>query len=256
MRVEYENLLVETVDGNIGLITLNRPESLNALSQAMMRGLDQALTEFEQNGDIRCVVITGAGEKAFSAGGDIHELVETNPEKGSLLHQLCWHCATLKVPLIGALNGLAYGGAALLVSDFDIRIGCERTTFRYLYASKGRISATWSLPSIVGWPKARELLYTARVVQPDEALQMGLLNKLVPQAKVLDEALDMARQIAANHPEAVQTTKRLLDANIGRGLREMFEAEAEARRSRQVTPAAEAFKEFLDRKPKAKAEAS
>jgi enoyl-CoA hydratase/carnithine racemase len=84
---------------------------------------------------------------------------------------------------------------------------------------------------------------------------MGLLNKLVPQDRVLDEALEMARMIAANHPEAVQTTKRLLDANIGRGLQEMFEAESEARRARQVTPPTEAFKEFLDRKPKAKASA-
>lgn len=254
--MDYENLLVDTVDGSIGLITLNRPDSLNAMNHAMMQGLDDALSGFEQDDNIRCVVITGAGEKAFSAGGDIHELVETNPEKAGLLHKLGWHCATLRVPVIGALNGLAYGGAALLVSEFDIRIGCERTTFRYLYASKGRISATWTLPTIVGWPKARELLYTARVVQPEEAMQMGLLNKLVPQAKVLEEALDMARQIAANHPEAVQTTKRLLDANIGRGLQEMFDAEADARRSRQVTPAAEAFKEFLDRSPKARAAAS
>jgi enoyl-CoA hydratase/carnithine racemase len=253
--VDYEHLLVETVDGNIGLITLNRPGSLNAMNHAVMQGLDDALTSFEQDGSINCVVVTGKGEKAFSAGGDIHELVDTNPEKAGLLHKLVWHYATCRVPVIGALNGLAYGGAALLVSAFDIRIGCERTTFRYLYASKGRLSATWTLPTIVGWPKAKELLYTARVVQPDEALQMGLLNKLVPQANVLDEALEMARMIAANHPEAVQTHKRLLDADIGRGLHEMFDAEAEARRTRQVTPAAEAFKEFLERNPKAKAAA-
>lgn len=254
--MDYENLLVETVDGNVGLIILNRPESLNAMNHAMMQGLEDALTTFEQDESIRCVVITGAGEKAFSAGGDIHELVETNPEKVGLLHRLGWHCATLRVPVIGALNGLAYGGAALLVSQFDIRIGCERTSFRFLYVSKGRISGTWTLPTIVGWPKAKELLYTARVVQAEEALHMGLLNKLVPQQELRNEAVDMARLIAANHPEAVQTTKRLLDADIGRGLREMFDAEAEARHSREVTPAVEAFKEFLDRNPKVKAAAS
>ena len=91
-----------------------------------------------------------------------------------------WHLATLKKPTIGAINGLAYGGAALLSSSLDIRIGCERSSFRFLAATYGRINSTWTLPMVVGWARAKELLYTARVVSADEALQIGLLNKIVP----------------------------------------------------------------------------
>ena len=249
----YEHLLVETVEGGVGVVTLNRPAVLNALSYALVSELDDALTRFEEDDDIRCVVVTGAGEKAFSAGADIHEMAALSPdelaERQRRRAMYTWHLATLRKPTIGAINGLAYGGAALMSSSLDIRIGCERSSFRFLAATYGRINSTWTLPYVVGWPRAKELLYTARVVQADEALQIGLLNTLVPSDQLLDAAIEMGRQIAANTPEMVQGIKQLLLEDIGRGWREMYDAEREALTTTlRPSPIAEGFKDFLSRK--------
>ena len=249
----YENLLVEKVDGGVGVITLNRPSKLNALSFPLVSELDEVLTGFEEDDDVRAVVITGAGAKAFSAGADIHEMVglseDEMAERARRRGLFTWHLATLKKPTIGAINGLAYGGAAVLSSSLDIRIGCERSSFRFLAASYGRINSTWSLPVVVGWARAKELLYTARVVTADEALQMGLLNKVVPSEQLLDAAIEMGRQIAGNTPEMVQGIKRMLIADLGRAWLEMYEAEKDALSTTlKPSPVAEGFKDFLSRK--------
>jgi enoyl-CoA hydratase/carnithine racemase len=251
----YENVLVETVEGGVGVVTLNRPAVLNALSYALACELDEALTAFEQDPDVRCVVVTGAGEKAFSAGADIHEMAALDPaeleERQKRRAGFTWHLATLKKPTIGAMNGLAYGGGAVLASSLDIRIGCERSRFRFLAASYGRINSTWSLPVVVGWARAKELLYTARVVGAEEAFQIGLLNKLVSSAELREAALEMGRQIAANTPEMVQGIKQLLQEDLGRGWREMYDAERHALSStHRPPPVAEGFAEFLGRKGK------
>ncbi|HLG72637.1 MAG TPA: enoyl-CoA hydratase/isomerase family protein [Chloroflexota bacterium] len=247
--VAYETILVEAVEGGVGVITLNRPEVLNALSSKLVRELDEALFALDEDPAIGCIVVTGAGEKAFSSGADIHEAVAKGGEGGNLTTH-SWDRANLKTPTIGALNGLVYGGGTMIACDLDIRIGCERTRFRFLQASLGRLGPTWSLPLIVGWPRAKELLFTARVVQPEEALQMGLLNKLVPADRVLEEAIAMGRQIAANKPGAVRAIKQLLSEHVGRGWHEMLLAERSARveKVEPPPPPTEAFKDFLDRK--------
>ena len=249
----YENILVEKVDGGVGVVTLNRPTKLNALSYPLACELDEVVTAFEADDDVRCVVITGAGEKAFSAGADIHEMAGISAdelaERQKQRAVFTWHLATLKKPTIGAINGLAYGGAALLSSSLDIRIGCERSSFRFLAASYGRVNSTWSLPLVVGWAKAKELLYTARVVTADDALQMGLLNKVVPSDQLLDAAIEMGRQIAANTPEMVQGIKQLLIEDLGRAWLEMYEAERTAlSTTMQPSSIADGFKDFLARK--------
>jgi enoyl-CoA hydratase/carnithine racemase len=251
--VGYENILVEKVEGGVGVVTLNRPSKLNALSYGLASELDEAVTAFEDDDDIRCVVITGAGDKAFSAGADIHEMVGISEDELAERQRkrgvYTWHLATLKKPTIGAINGLAYGGAAVLSSSLDIRIGCERSSFRFLAASYGRINSTWSLPVVVGWARAKELLYTARVVSAEEALQMNLLNKIVPSTELLDAAIAMGRQIAGNTPEMVQGIKRILNEDIGRGWPEMYGAEKDALSGDlKPSPVAEGFKDFLSRK--------
>jgi 2-(1,2-epoxy-1,2-dihydrophenyl)acetyl-CoA isomerase len=251
--VAYENILVETVEGGVGIVTLNRPKVLNALSYPLTCELDAALTTFENDPEIKCVVITGAGEKAFSAGADIHEMAAISPddlaERQQKRSTFTWHLATLKKPTIGAINGLAYGGAALLSSSLDIRIGCERSSFRFLAATYGRINSTWTLPLVVGWARAKELLYTARVVSADDAAQIGLLNKVVPAAELRDAAVEMGRQIAANTPEMVQGIKELLLDDVGRAWLAMYQAEREAlSTTHKPSPIAEGFKSFLDRK--------
>lgn len=251
--MSYDNIVVETAEGGVGVVTLNRPSVLNALSYELARELEAALTAFEDDPDVRCVVISGAGEKAFSAGADIHEMAGLSQEEleRRQRERAVWtqHLANLKVPTIGALNGLAYGGAALLASSLDLRIGCERTRFRFLAASYGRINSTWTLPVVVGWTRAKELLYTARVVEAEEAAQIGLLNKLVPSEQLREAALEMGRQIASNTPEMVQGIKRLLHEDIGRSWAEMYEAERTALSTTlRPSPVTEGFKEFLGRR--------
>jgi 2-(1,2-epoxy-1,2-dihydrophenyl)acetyl-CoA isomerase len=251
--VAYEHLLVEKVDGGVGVVTLNRPARLNALSYGLVSELDEVVTDFENDDEIKAVVITGTGEKAFSAGADIHEMVDFSDdemaERARRRGIFTWHLATLKKPTIGAINGLAYGGAALLSSSLDIRIGCERSSFKFLAASYGRINSTWTLPMVVGWAKAKELLYTARVVTADEAVQMGLLNKVVPSEQLLDAAIEMGRQIGTNTPEMVQGIKQMLIEDIGRGWREMYDAEKTALSTTlKPSPVKEGFKDFLARK--------
>jgi 2-(1,2-epoxy-1,2-dihydrophenyl)acetyl-CoA isomerase len=251
--VAYEPLLVEKVDGGVGVVTLNRPARLNALSYGLVSELDEVVTDFENDDDIKAVVLTGTGEKAFSAGADIHEMVDFSEdemaERARRRGIFTWHLATLKKPTIGAINGLAYGGAAVLSSSLDIRIGCERSRFRFLAASYGRINCTWTLPVVVGWARAKELLYTARVVEADEAFQMGLLNKIVPSAQLLEAAVEMGRQIAANTPEMVQGIKQILQEDLGKDWRAMYDAEREMLTTTHIPPpVAEGFKDFLSRK--------
>ena len=131
----HEFILTERHD-DIAVITLNRPEKLNALSFGLVRELDEALTEYESDDAVKAVILTGAGERAFSAGADIHEMAglsgEELAQRQTFRGEATWHIASFAKPLIGAINGLAYGGAALLSSTLDLRIGCERTQFRFL----------------------------------------------------------------------------------------------------------------------------
>ena len=248
----YEFILTERSDG-VAVITLNRPEKLNALSYPLVRELDEALSQYEADEDIKAVILTGAGDRAFSAGADIHEMAGLSYEelaaRQDVRGRATWHIATFGKPLIGAINGLAYGGAALLSSTLDLRIGCEHTAFRFLAASYGRVNSTWSLPLLVGLPKAKELLYTGRVVLPEEAERIGLLNQIVPAARLLDSCLEIAQLIAKNDARMVQGIKRLLHEEIGTGWRERYDNEERARATWLAAGhPREGFKDFLSRK--------
>ena len=250
----YESIVTERGDG-VALIVLNRPDKLNALSFGLVRELDAELANVTGDDTVKAVVLTGAGDKAFSAGADIHEMAglsgEELAERQAFRSRANWTIASFPKPIIGAINGLAYGGAALLTSMLDIRVGCERTRFRFLAATYGRVNSTWSLPLVVGLPKAKELLYTGRDVLPDEAERIGLLNQVVPSAQLRDAALDMARLIARNDSRMVQGIKRLVHEDIGMPWRERYDNEERARATwlTSVHPR-DGFKEFLDRRPR------
>ena len=249
-------VLVETIDDHIGLVTFNRPAKLNALSYDVVRLLDEALTKFEDDPEIRCIVITGAGEKAFSSGADIHEQVKISPEelqeRLERRAQWLWHLANAAKPTIGAINGLAYGGGAVLATtlisgsavsvlafaswrgvradelDLDVAAGCR------LGASQG-------------------LLFTAWVVSPEEALQLGLLNKVVPSEELLAAAVEMRRQIAANTPEMVHGLKGMLLADIGGALQKCTPRRSRSDDDSPAPAAARSFKDFLAGRPDGKA---
>ncbi|HEY7520495.1 MAG TPA: enoyl-CoA hydratase/isomerase family protein [Methylomirabilota bacterium] len=248
----YESILTERRDG-AAVIVLNRPDKLNALSFGLVRELDRELDVLAADESVKAVVLTGAGDKAFSAGADIHEMAGLSgaelAERQAFRNAANWKVATFPKPIIGAINGLAYGGAALLTSMLDLRIGCERTKFRFLAATYGRVNSTWSLPLLVGLPKAKELLYTGRDVLAAEAERIGLLNQVVPAARLRAAALEMAHLIVSNDGRMVQGIKRLLHEDIGLPWRARYDNE-ETARATWLTSAhpREGFKDFLARK--------
>lgn len=250
----YEHILVEREDG-VGLITLNRPDVLNAMNRRLGAELLDAVKTLEADTSIGCLVVTGAGDKAFSAGGDIKEQVSddkqySRDEQDRMAQpRRALEISMCKKPVIGMMNGLAYGGAAVLASCLDFRIGCERTKFRFLAAAYGRINSTWSLGSQIGWPQAKELLFTARVVEAEEAYRIGLLNHLVPSSELRAKTMGIAKQIAGNHRGAVMGVKQLLLEQQGANLETRWAAEhrygTEVMRGAQ---AKDAFPDFLKRK--------
>src|SRR3954447_6293592 len=203
----YETILAEIEDG-VGILTLNRPEKLNAMSRKLGSELHDALKRFEADDGVGCIVLTGAGG-AFSAGGDIHEQLEDDSKySDDQLDRMRERRHYLDIsisskPTIGMMNGLAFGGAAVLSSSLDMRIGCEHTKFRFLAAAYGRINSTWTLPNQVGWPIAKELLFSARVVEAEEAHRIGLLNHLVPCAQLREKTMWLGTMIAKNRRESV-----------------------------------------------------
>jgi enoyl-CoA hydratase/carnithine racemase len=248
----YQNILTGHID-NVALITLNRPEKLNAMSYELARELDAELTRIENDETVSVVVLTGAGPRAFSAGGDIHQMAKSSDEelvaRTEFRAQANWHIASFAKPVIGAINGLAYGAGAQLSSMLDMRIGCEITEFRFLAARYGRVNSSWSLPLVVGMAKAKELLYTGRVVKADEAERIGLLNQVVPSGELLAKAIELAKLISENDPRMVQGIKRLLHESVGMDWRGRYDNEQNARKSRlKSNHPREGFKEFLSRK--------
>jgi enoyl-CoA hydratase len=252
----YEQIVVEH-DRGVAVITLNRPEILNAMSNQLCAELHAAVRQADQDDAVGCIVITGAGERAFSAGGDIHEqraddrrytqdeLDARSAVRGRGNYEIS---ASVK-PTIGMMNGLAYGGAAVLASSLDMRIGCERSAFRFLAAAYGRINSTWTLPNQVGWPMAKELLFSARIVEAPEAHRIGLLNHLVPSDQLREKTMELATQIAANHRGAVVGIKALLLQDMALDLEGQWAAERDyTTRVMRGAKAETAFPDFIKRK--------
>jgi len=245
--MSYEHILVDKEDG-VGILTLNRPDKLNAMNRKLAGELHDAVKSMDADDAIGCIVITGAGTRAFSAGGDIHEQREDDrdairpPRRGS------YEIAASAKPTIGMINGLAYGGAAVLASSLDMRVGCEDSRFRFLAAAYGRINSTWSLPNQVGWPIAKELLFTARVVEAEEAYRIGLLNHLVSRDQLLAKTIELARTIAGNNRAAVMGIKTLLLKQMTQSLEEQWAEERHfTTHVVRGAKAEEAFPEFIAR---------
>lgn len=248
--MDYRTIIVEKAEG-VGTITLNRPKALNALSRELLGELMTAVDDMERDADIRAVVFTGMGERAFSAGADIKEMARLaeQPDPPPADNTYAWRIASCSKPTIGAINGLAFGGGALISASFDIRVGCERSSFRFLAAAYGRVNSTWNLPMQVGWPVAKDLLFTGRVVEAEEAYRIGLLNYLVPSDELMPKTTELAGLIAANDPRMVQGIKDLMLEDVGADWEAMFQAEEVAKKEKlKPTPVLEGFKPFLDRK--------
>ena len=242
----YETIKYEVAE-QILTITLNRPDKLNAFNAAMQKEMIEAFDAADKDDNIRAIIVTGAG-RAFCAGADLSSGADTFDRdarrgRGSL------DLAASKKPTIGMINGLAYGGAAVLASSLDMRIGCEDSRFRFLAAAYGRINSTWTLPNQVGWPIAKELLFSARVVEAEEAHRIGLLNHLVPRDQLRAKTLELGRQIAGNNRAAVIGIKQLLLKQMTQDLEGQWAEERDfTTHVVRGARAEEAFPEFIARK--------
>src|SRR5881628_2699026 len=251
-------VLTEKTQG-VAILTLNRPEQLNAMNAQLSAELREAVERMNADDEVGCIVITGAGNRAFSAGGDIHEQREddrryTQAEldaRNAVRMRGSYEISACPKPTIGMMNGLAYGGAAVLASSLDMRIGCEHSSFRFLAAAYGRINSTWTLPNQVGWPIAKELLFSGRVVEAEEAHRIGLLNHLVPCNQLRAKTMWLGTMIAKNRRESVMGVKRLLLEDLGRSLEEQWANERHYTQNVVRGAKAEsAFPDFIARKGK------
>ena len=206
------NIISIERDSHVGLIRMLRTDKHNAFNRELDAAVSAALAELDADPDIHCAIITGSGS-AFSAGADMNEAVESIDGTGRSegMGRTYTAVASFSKPLIAAINGICYGGAALVSILCDIRIASDTAAFRFPGAAYGLVVGGAQLPRIVGPAFAKELTFTSRVVRADEALRIGLVNSLVPAADVEAAAMEMARAIAANSPQALIATKETID---------------------------------------------
>ncbi len=210
--MEY-SFLKCTSEGTIAILTISAPKSLNALNSNILTEMDDYLNHFDCD-KYRCLIVTGDGEKSFVAGADISEMATLNVPQGQTFGQkgaaVFRKIETLHVPVIAAVNGFALGGGCELAMACDIRICSDNARFGQPEVGLGIIpgfSGTVRLARLVGMGMAKQLIYTGKAIKADEALRIGLVNEVVPQADLMNRALEIANQIAANAPLAVKAAK-------------------------------------------------
>ena len=233
MSPAYETLLLRVEDG-VATLTLNRPEALNALTQRMKEELAAALQWLEAEESVRVLLITGAGERAFCAGADIKERAGTDPTPAEFVvrqratHQLFTRIERFAKPVIAALNGVAYGGGAEIALCADLRIAADTARIGLTEVNLGVIPAgggTQRLPRLVGAPKAKELIFTGARLTADQALAIGLVNRVVPAAALADAASALAAEIAGKPPLAVRFAKQAIDRGLEADLQTSLDLE-------------------------------
>ncbi|MCD7855093.1 MAG: short-chain-enoyl-CoA hydratase [Clostridiales bacterium] len=227
------NVLSE-VKGNVAVLTINKPQALNALNDEVLSDLSQAFTEAENNKDVYVIIITGAG-KAFVAGADISQMKDFGAVEGKAFgvygNSVFMAIENSPKPVIAAINGFALGGGNELALSCDMRIASSKAKFGQPEVGLGitpGFGGTQRLPRTVGKVKAMELILTGKTIKADEALSIGLVNKVVEPEALMDEAMALAEAICANAQIAVRQSKacinRGLQTDIATGV--SFEAEA------------------------------
>ena len=215
-------LLVER-QGHVAIVTLNRPERLNAITGPMLDAFSKALVELDDDADVRAIVVTGAG-RGFCAGLDLQDQVAgqglgSGSGIGATTQRFNLRDAPPTVlynvdkPTICALNGGAAGYGMDLALGCDIRIASEKGKLSAAFTKRGVLpesGGTWLLPRIVGWSRAAEIMFTGRVLEAEALLEAGLVSRVVPAEKLMPEALALAGEISENAPLAVQATKRMM----------------------------------------------
>ena len=221
--MNYENILIEKSEG-IALLTINRPEKLNALNKATIADIHDALSGLKNDDEVRVVIITGSGEKAFVAGADISEFASFSVEEGALLaahgqQSLFDYVEQFPKPVIGAVNGFALGGGLELAMSCHFRIASDNAKMGLPEVSLGVIpgyGGTQRLPQLVGKGKAMEMIMTAGMMTAVEAKDYKLVNDVVPQADLISHCKNIAGKIMKNSPSALAQAIKAVNAGFQR----------------------------------------
>ena len=214
-------VLVSNMGNGIVLITLNRPEAANALSIKMLEQLRDAANACKLDRAVRCIIITGAGEKSFCAGADLKERAGMDMSQVrrtvSFIRETINDVEALPQPVIAAVNGAAIGGGMELILACDIRIASTTAAFALAETSLGIIpgaGGTQRLPRLIGKGRAKELIFTARKIDAEEARNIGLAEAVAPPEFLIDKALEIAGRIVRNAPIAVTQSKFAIDKGL------------------------------------------
>jgi 2-(1,2-epoxy-1,2-dihydrophenyl)acetyl-CoA isomerase len=228
--------VLERLDaGAVRWLTLNRPESRNALDLDLLRALRAAVAEALTDWTVRCLVLTGAG-KAFCAGADVKAWSEQGPQGNedpwvAEAHALVCELAAARLPTVALLNGAAVGAGLDLALACDVRIASAEARFACAYtwlAYPPDVGGTWLLPRIVRLEHAKRFVFTGEFWDAPTALERGLVSEVVPPAELAERGVRLAAELAAGPTVAIAQAKRLLDESIGRTLAEQLEAERQA----------------------------
>jgi 2-(1,2-epoxy-1,2-dihydrophenyl)acetyl-CoA isomerase len=236
--VNDTDVLVAERDGNVLILTMNRPDTLNAFNRDLLVGLRAAFEEAGTDSDVRCVVLTGSG-RGFSSGADLADLraeydrpdgVSLGPYVRELYSPLVLAIRRIEKPVIAAVNGVAAGAGASMALACDLRIASDRASFVEAFVRVGLIpdsGGTVILPLLVGIAKAAELAFTGTRVGAEEALRLGLVNRVVPADDLVPETLTWARELAALPTRAIGLTKRGFNRTLLPELEAVLEHEAQ-----------------------------
>ncbi|MGA9638128.1 enoyl-CoA hydratase/isomerase family protein [Flavobacterium sp.] len=223
--MSYENILV-TFDKSIASLTINRPSKLNALNKETIQELHLAFLALENNPEIRVILLTGSGEKAFVAGADISEFADFSVEEGAKLaaqgqDSLFNFVENLRTPVIAAINGFALGGGLELAMACHFRIASDNAKMGLPEVTLGLIpgyGGTQRLPQLVGKGRAMEMILTAGMIPADEAHRIGLVNHIVPQNELIPFCESIAQKIIQNAPLAISKAINAINANFKEGV--------------------------------------
>ncbi|MBW0101032.1 enoyl-CoA hydratase/isomerase family protein [Pseudonocardia sp. KRD291] len=228
-----ERFTLSTPRNGVTLVTMDRPAKLNAMDPTFFRELVEVCAELDRDPDVRAAVITGAG-RAFSAGGDIdsfHDLAGDTPRIRAHLRLVFEAFSAVErcgIPVVGAVNGIAHGGGTELTLACDVALAARTATFAFREATIG-LTPGWGIvrgPEVMGRHWTRLLALTGRIVDAATAERAGLVQEVVPDAELLDRALDLAMEMAALPPLAVQVGKAFVNRDTGAGFAESIEATA------------------------------
>lgn len=240
---------------NIGIITLNRPEKLNAWHKPMRDELIDALKNFESDANIRAIILTAVGDRAFCAGQDLEEAKTFDPNRAEEWIEE-WRVVYglllgLSKPIVAALNGVAAGSGFQVALLTDIRIGHPGVKMGQPEINSGIASITgpWIMKEMLGLSRTIELALTGRMMDAEECYRIGLIHKLVPQEELMREALDLARLLASKPPVAMRLTKQRFREVTEKGLEDVLEAAARIHREGYATGEPQAvMKKFLEKR--------